>query len=566
MSKQRVLVIGIDGGTWTVLKPMIDNGFMPHLKALCERGVSGILNSTIPAHSTAAWTSFMTGKNPGKHGVFGFTNLVDEERRFKKLVSSRDIKSDTLFSILNSYGKVVCSVNLPMTYPIKKINGAMITDDLLTPSLQHNFFYPSDLFERIGMKREDYIVSMPEFTMEPPAFLALLRECTGKRKDAALQMMKVFDWDLFILVFTETDRLQHCFWRYMDPTHSLYKKEEAEALLPAIKNYFFHLDQSIGEITNYIDENTVCFVMSDHGFGPYEGNFRINVLLEKENLLFLKKNMRRKQHFSAIIGKLRGCFHRNSALYRNVKMFIKKKTSKYQTNKKLENRLIGPSKDELWHVLIDREKTKVYYPGFSCDGLIYVSDVPEGHGAHDVGQKDAAEKEKVFRQVDTILKTMKDPLDGKELHYRLFRREEIYKGPYAKHAPDFLVDARRDRFMMQSDFSDQLFYLHPQILSGCHRPEGILVVSGNVVNKNNKSINAEIIDIAPTILHLLGIPVSGDIDGRVMKDIIRDDFSCTKAQPCSQEILQGHGRINIDRNEDEDTAQVEERLRSLGYL
>ena len=143
---RKIFIIGIDGGTWTVLTPTIEQGYMPFLKSLVETGASGILESTLPAITPAAWGSFQTGCNPGQNGAFDFA-YWDRKQKKDCYVSSNTLQT-TIWETAGKAGKRVGLVNVPMTYPPKKINGCMVTG-ILTPSLKSNFTYPAELKKQL---------------------------------------------------------------------------------------------------------------------------------------------------------------------------------------------------------------------------------------------------------------------------------------------------------------------------------------------------------------------------------------------------------------------------------
>ena len=161
------MIIGLDGATWTVIDPWIKDGTLPHLARLRQEGSWGNLRSTIPPITAAAWSTFMTGKRPGKHGVFHFIKLFDDDGSTAngqpELVSGRSIKSSTLWDILGHQERRAVLVNIPLTYPPRAVNGVMITG-LLTPSSAKVFTYPLELSQQIS----DYKIDLDRFIDKKP--------------------------------------------------------------------------------------------------------------------------------------------------------------------------------------------------------------------------------------------------------------------------------------------------------------------------------------------------------------------------------------------------------------
>ena len=230
-TKSKVIVIGLDGATFTNIKPWMEEGLLPNLKFLIDNGSSGELESTLPRLSSPAWTSFMTGVNPGKHGIFGFIKPLNEKNYKKELYSSVDIKAKTIFEILSEHQKMSVVINLPMTYPSFKINGFMIGCGLTTPSKDLNFTHPENLFDSIKIKKHDYVLNVrwQDYSEDKKEeFFSALIKCAQKRKEASFELMDTCDWDLSVLIFGGTDWMQHFCWHYIDPTHIKYNPKESE--------------------------------------------------------------------------------------------------------------------------------------------------------------------------------------------------------------------------------------------------------------------------------------------------------------------------------------------------
>ncbi|NJN97117.1 MAG: hypothetical protein HC875_25000 [Anaerolineales bacterium] len=205
----RVLVIGLDGVTWTVLDPWIRDGSLPHLARLRQNGSWGKLRSTLPPLTAAAWSTFMTGKRPGKHGVFHFIDLFGQDasnRGKPKIVNARNIQSSTLWDIAAHHQRQVTMINVPMTYPPRKVNGTMITC-FLTPRNAPTFTYPPELSTELT----DYIIDLDRFIDTKPyqgdhekgvitpslALLQEFRDMTEKRAKTSLSQMESQPWDFF---------------------------------------------------------------------------------------------------------------------------------------------------------------------------------------------------------------------------------------------------------------------------------------------------------------------------------------------------------------------------------
>jgi predicted AlkP superfamily phosphohydrolase/phosphomutase len=214
----RVIVVGLDGGTWSVLDPLLEDGHMPALKALRDGGCWGTLKSTIPPLTAPAWASLITGKNPGKHGIYQFAPIDRSlyQGNVTRIVNSQTVQGATLWNILGAAGKRVGVMNVPLTYPPSKVNGVMVTG-MLTPRQSEHFTYPPELSSRlkdytidVSMGESKYGVLSDLDTADHQSLKRLIEElknlATG-RTDKALEFLNEYSPDFFILLFTETERM-----------------------------------------------------------------------------------------------------------------------------------------------------------------------------------------------------------------------------------------------------------------------------------------------------------------------------------------------------------------------
>jgi predicted AlkP superfamily phosphohydrolase/phosphomutase len=222
--RDRVLVIGLDGATWAALDPLMADGRMPALAALVGRGFRAPLESTVPPVTAPAWSSFITGQNPGRHGIYQFYEIDPwSERALGRgaetflaepgvVVNGRALGGPKLWEVAGAAGRRCATVNLPMTYPPSEINGLMVTD-MLTPPGSRKFTTPPELADELGDYEIDLTPREKDFTSSDDAFLARAEEVLDKRGRAVLGLFEREPWDLFVAVFTETDRLQHRYWQ-----------------------------------------------------------------------------------------------------------------------------------------------------------------------------------------------------------------------------------------------------------------------------------------------------------------------------------------------------------------
>src|SRR5262245_3347328 len=301
-ANHKVLVIGIDGGTFDVIRPLIQQGELPNLAALMTAGVSAELSSTIPPITAPAWVSFMTGKNPGKHSIFHFVGHI--HRTYTgNILTAADIKAKTLWSILSEHGHRLTLINVPFTYPPMQINGVMVSG-FGTPSQDHSFTYPQDLYLELQQRVGDYQIDYDDYWSKASAnaenpsldffdeLVQSLNYMTDKRTEAVLYLMKEYPWDFFMAVYVLPDRLQHLFWKFMDPSHPDHDPQLAERYSQVISDGYRKVDEAVGRILGGVEDETTVIVLSDHGFGPLHKYFFVNTWLMQQGWLRLKRALR----------------------------------------------------------------------------------------------------------------------------------------------------------------------------------------------------------------------------------------------------------------------------------
>ena len=282
----RVLVIGIDGGTFDLIRPWTEAGDLPNLARLMADGIHGPLESTLPPVTAPAWTSFATGKNPGKHGVFDFIRPMGGQF---DLVNATSIRAPTLWQILSNAGRTVGVMNVPVTYPPTPVNGFIIAG-MLSP-VGGNFTYPANLLGRYADQLKPYRIA-PHVQYKPGSetdFADDLVDLVERRGEYALQLMADFPHDFLMFHFQATDVMQHAFWKFVDPAHPRYDSQAAACFGPALRRVYGRIDDFVGQMLNRIPDDTTVIVMSDHGFGSLHYVVNLNLFLLDKGLLQLKR-------------------------------------------------------------------------------------------------------------------------------------------------------------------------------------------------------------------------------------------------------------------------------------
>ncbi|MHA2646558.1 MAG: alkaline phosphatase family protein, partial [bacterium JZ-2024 1] len=284
----RLIVLG-----WDCAEPSVvfSNEMASHLRTLrrlMEEGTYARLKSIIPPITVPAWTCMVTGKTPGELGIYGFRNRKDFGYGDLVLPSSRDVGEETIWETLATHGKRSIIQGVPLTYPVKPLNGVLISG-LMTPSTDVDYTYPSTLKAQLENRFGKYPIDVENFRDEDRAVLQKrIEQMTEHHTRVLMYLMKQYPWDFAMNVEIGLDRMHHGYWRYFDKTHRLYEPNNPyEAVIP---NYLARLDRQLQEVLRYTDDQTAVVVVSDHGAQKMEGAFCINEWLIGMGYLKLKES------------------------------------------------------------------------------------------------------------------------------------------------------------------------------------------------------------------------------------------------------------------------------------
>ncbi|HEY75766.1 MAG TPA: hypothetical protein G4O00_06250 [Thermoflexia bacterium] len=277
MAERRTVVIGLDGMPFGLIRDLAAEDAMPNTQQLIAEGVFRRMTSSIPEISSVAWSSVITGTNPGVHGIFGFTDLAPGTYRLV-FPNFNSLKAPPFWEWKRSGRSVI--LNVPSTFPARPLNGVMVAG-FVALDLERAT-YPPSLVPHL--REMDYRVDVDAQTAHKslPLFLQDLEHTLQARIKAYRYLWEREEWDTFVLVFTGTDRLAHFLWdAYEDPTHTYHT---------AFVNHLRRIDEVIGEIARRITSNDVLMMLSDHGFGKLEYDVYINFFLRQRGFLKLAKD------------------------------------------------------------------------------------------------------------------------------------------------------------------------------------------------------------------------------------------------------------------------------------
>jgi len=541
----RVLVIGLDGGTFAVIDPLLEAGRLPNLKRLIDSGARGTLLSTRPPLTPVAWGAFMTGCGPGKHGTFAFVRVRPEDYRVEFLNGSH-LRVPTLWEIVSRQGLRCGAHNVPWTYPPRRVNGFMLSG-LDAPAFGPDIAQPYGLFERVVSATGPYFEKFV-----PPHVVSRDVSRLGRQVSqcgaVGRWLLKAEPVDLFMTVFSATDHVQHSFW--------LDRRQGAKgAVVEDVVHYTYErIDEEIGKLLNeHADSDTTVLVVSDHGAGPCRGAINLDRWFEELGWLTF-----RPHHVGLVDAVLRtalGAARRLSS--RSLRARLQRHAP--ATRERLAS---GRMVDG-----IDWSSTKAYT--WSDYGNVQLN----VRGRQALGAVDPDGEYEVAREeLRAALLELRHPNNDGPVIAEVHKAEDLYAGPHLDKAPDLLVQTRNYEYEIithltpggpvPTEIDAEVF--PPALRGGTHRAEGMLIASGPDVRAGARLSAAHLEDMTPTILHLLGLPIPSYMDGHVLEDLFAPTALTGHAPAYAEEELPDV--IGDEPYSDEEAAEVEKHLRDLGYV
>ena len=539
MMTPRILVIGLDAATMDLIEPWAKAGHLPTLARLMKEGAVARLLSTPNMHSAASWTSILTGLNPGRHGLFVFSDR-DYGTGKQLFFKGGDREGETVGTMLARLGVTSGFVNVPMTYPAEASDHGFMISGLDAPSLNPDAFRPAELREEIFERFPDYsftpaglgdVMRAGKIDAAIAAWITLIETQTK----AAEYLLETRPVDFFMTVYTASDWGGHNLWRYLSVENA------SSGYSDSLLSIYSALDGSIGKLLAHAGEQTQVYVVSDHGMGTHTGaSYHLAALLEERG--YMVRNDTRQSLLGA------GRRAAQKLLPPSVKERIKKRIGDERLKR------IQASDKDAFHDSIDWAKTTAYAePGRHVININLA-------GRNVAGVVQASDYDACCRRIIDELRTWVDPY-GTNVVDRVVKRAEAYQGQFVDRASDLYVYWNPEAKIgpPPDEVKARGFWW-----SGDHRPDGILICKGPGIRRNIDAGRAVVYDLVPTILHLAGLPVPPGLDGKVIEAIISDDFRLNN--PVRFEAGSLESRTDDVQLSELDEEKIEEKLRALGYL
>lgn len=533
----KTVLIGLDGATFSVLDALMDDGVMPFLRSVVESGVRAELRSVVPALTPPAWTSLMTGRSPGVHGIFNFLRNEAPGSPRIRFLSSQDVGCETIWSLVNRHNVRATVLNFPLTFPAPPTSGYVVAGGWMPWRQLRLGCYPNDLY--------DQLKTIPGFN---PRELAMDMEheekaLEGCRQDEYegwidLHIRRERQWfnvlrflmqndptELTAILFDGVDKLQHLCWRFIDPAyaHTLTTQEERRVRDRCLE-YFRELDGLIAEIAGLAGPEATLVFASDHGFGPQARTLFIHTWLEQEGYLAWADGQAPRPSGSAVLGM--------GQIARHV----------YQ---------------------LDWERTKVYASMPGGNGIHIVrADSDHPHGVPD------DEYESLRDQIIADLYDLQDPASGEQVVARVWKREEVFAGPFLELAPDLTLELADGGLF--SILAGEQAVMPRSEPTGTHRPEGVFLARGPEVRQGVRLDELSILDVAPLLLHSLRVSVPAELEGQLPVAALEPSAAQDRAvEAIPAQVTVAAAPVRSEAVADFDADEEEEimlRLRALGYV
>ncbi len=556
-----IAIVGLDGATWDLAGPFMEAGDMPALTTIVRDGASGVLRSTIPPVTFPAWSSFLTGTNPGRHGIFDFSRRVPGTYEIA-FVTSRDRKVPTMWRVLSDAGRRVAVLGVPTTYPPEPVNGVLVGgfDSPVATGIDGSFVHPRTFYAEMVAAVGPYtITDFQELRIGPgwhAAALPKILAAVERKRDLARWVLDRECWDVFMVLFGEADTASHHFWMFADPASPRYDAERAKELGRALRDVYRRLDDALGAIVAALPAGATVVVASDHGFGGAgTALVRVNRWLADAGFLRFRRGAGalparavRLARRLALTGLPRGLQER----------------AVRRTGRGVARRLEG------WSRLgaIDMGRTAAFSEELNYAPSIWLN----VRGRDPLGTvAPGPEYDTVVARVRDALLAWRHPVTAAPIVRAVHRRDEIYDGPCVDAAPDVILElASTDGYSAVCMPSTGREHAAVECLppgeyvggkgggmNGSHRREGMWAIRGPAVAAG-VSADATITDVAPTVLHLAGVPVPPWMEGELLAGVagerVTADETPAAPEPAMGDVA-GPGDDELWR-----------RLAALGYL
>lgn len=515
-----VVVLGLDGAAIDVIDGWVDEGKLPNLLRVREEGIYEPMQACLPPVTSPNWKCYATGRNPGEFGIFWWQNIDFENERIH-YPGDRKFGTPEIWDYLNEAGKTAGVVNLPIQYPPREVDQFMIAGG---PDAENGgYANPAALEERLESEFDWKVRSDTSINEHGMDSVDEIIDLIGLRFEVAAELFDERDLDYLHVTTFHINQLQHFLG-------------EHEKTLEGWKR----IDDAVG---HFLDQDVNVLLMSDHGSAPIEKIFHVNTWLEQNGFLELDMN----ETFTGFLKRTGLTRTRIRALVNSIGIAdaLKQIVPDSVVNSLPEE--TGGINQAYATDIIDWDATSAVASG---QGPIYLNP-----------QLSGPEREQVISKIISGLESLTLPKTNKPTIREVKLGEEVYSGRFVSEAPDLVLD-QGPGVHVDGDFGNDNLYRDLGEWSMLNARDGIFMGHGPDINSTSLTDQASILDLAPTILHLLDCPVPETLEGRVVTEMFSEgsgpaERSVERVEPSHYDIAssgQGDGQA------------LEERLQDLGYL
>jgi predicted AlkP superfamily phosphohydrolase/phosphomutase len=519
-----------------------------------EEGSWGALRSTIPHYTLPAWPSMVTGLHPGKLGIFGFRRRLPGTYRFGvSMLGGSAVPA--VWDILGQEGRRCVIVGIPGTFPPREVAGVSVSG-FPAPANDGRlvFTHPERLSRELDVRFGLYELEVYE-SYEPgkeQVFVDACKRVAEMHWGAARWLAENQAWDLLAFVSLTIDRASHYFWRFMDAQHADHNPDEAAQWGTALRDLYRLEDSYLGDLLGMMNRDDLVLITSDHGFCARNRTFFVNDWLRQKGYLRLRSAPGSRSSLGHLMKPVVNLYQRNPKVRSLMARF---RSTALRDRFMSAFRLSQRGRAGLEDAPIDWANTIAYA---SDQHRVYLN----VKGRDPQGRVAPAAYEEQIARLESELTGLTDE-NGHSLLAEVLRGRDIYHGPFAEEGPDLVVFLDDHRCAFNSSVGGDQVLQPSTRLSGAHHPEGLLMIQGPGVERG-KRIRADIVDIAPTMLHALGAPISAASDGKPIAKAFAPNSEFLR-RSVRQETLGGverEGHVWTDEEE----SQLLERLEGLGYV
>jgi predicted AlkP superfamily phosphohydrolase/phosphomutase len=542
---RRLLILGLDGATWTVLDPMRKLGLMPNLDALLGRAAHGTLRSVVPPVTSAAWTSFMTGCGPARHGVFDH-RYFDTAAGQMKVNHSARVRVPTFWQRLSEAGRSVVSLNVPVTYPPLNVRGVVVSG-MDAPHLDAALSGYPEFAARLraevpGYTLRYYWKRAPQTLEELSENARLTSELFRARAEGGLLADKVVsDWSAMMVQFQNLDPFQHRVWNLLNVDATGVDRPDWNR---AARGVLKGLDDAIGMLLELADRRSAhVLVVSDHGFGPCLGRVHVNRVLIDAGVA----------RVPGVAGRLR---RRVKQARDHLRLWGVKRSDPTARSSSFDLSVRA-------QFPFDWKRTLAFAPHQDTAAMVYLNTAARRHGA----------PLETPRQIDEArtaaadaLAAARHPETGVPLFPRVIATAEEYGLDPAREGYPDLIALPEENYWVRTKLSPGTAWIEPDPnLPGTHRPEGVVALAGEGVAAG-RTLNADLRDIAPTVLSFFGLPGTESMEGTPLAALGRAPSVSVREDGPASPVPGPHAPAQPFDYTPEEQAIIEQRLADLGYL